>query len=210
MAVWFDFDGVLVDSASVNREVWSIWSRRHGLDAETVFAATFGRRPHDTVAAVAPGLAVEDEVAELSRLLELHRDSLELQPGAAAAVQAARHYPTWGVVTSSSHAHVRHCLARLELPAPPTLITSDDVARGKPSPDPYLTAAEDARVPARDCLVIEDSPAGVSSARAAGSTVIAVATTHPEDELGDADHRTNSMTDVARLLRDRVASPGDG
>ncbi|MGW5783074.1 hypothetical protein ACWEWK_03715 [Streptomyces sp. NPDC003757] len=48
-AVLFDVDGVLLDSAAAHRRVWDSWALSHGLDTETVWRLTFGRRPEDTV-----------------------------------------------------------------------------------------------------------------------------------------------------------------
>jgi sugar-phosphatase len=63
------------------------------------------------------------------------------------------------------------------------LICAEDVLQGKPSPDVYLKAAADLGVPPGDCIVIEDAPAGISAARAAGMRVIALTTTHPIEQL---------------------------
>ena len=54
------------------------------------------------------------------------------------------------------------------------IVCGDDVVRSKPSPDPYLRAAELVGVAPADCLVIEDSPTGVAAAEAAGMVVLAV------------------------------------
>ncbi len=69
------------------------------------------------------------------------------------------------------------------------LVTSDQVAAGKPAPDSYLLAAERLGLDPADCLVLEDAPAGVAAGRAAGATVWAVTTTHPP---GDWAPRTAS------------------
>ena len=64
------------------------------------------------------------------------------------------------------------------------LVTSDQVADGKPAPDSYLLAAERLGLDPADCLVLEDAPAGVAAGRAAGATVWAVTTTHPAGRAG--------------------------
>jgi mannitol-1-/sugar-/sorbitol-6-phosphatase len=70
------------------------------------------------------------------------------------------------------------------------------VPRGKPAPDPYLRAAELLGVAPQDCLVIEDSPAGITAAKAAGARVLAVLTTHRPEDLEAADHLVRSLLDV--------------
>jgi sugar-phosphatase len=54
----------------------------------------------------------------------------------------------------------------------PILVTGEDVANGKPSPDPYLLAAQRLGVPPGRCVVFEDAPAGVAAAHAAGVTTV--------------------------------------
>ena len=77
---------------------------------------------------------------------------------------------------------------------PDTLVTIDDVNAGKPAPDPYLTAAAALGVAADRCLVIEDAPAGITSARAAGAHVLAVTTTHAPHRLAEAHGVVASLT----------------
>jgi sugar-phosphatase len=67
------------------------------------------------------------------------------------------------------------------------MITADDVLHGKPSPEPYLKGAALLGVAAGDCLVFEDTPAGVAAARSAGMRVIALHTTYPALALTAAD-----------------------
>ncbi|MFV2062322.1 MAG: HAD family hydrolase, partial [Chloroflexota bacterium] len=82
------------------------------------------------------------------------------------------------------------------LPPPAALVSVDDVARGKPAPDPYLLAAEMLGTTARRCLVIEDAPAGITAAKAAGALVVAVSTTHAATALQEADAVINGLQDV--------------
>ncbi len=63
------------------------------------------------------------------------------------------------------------------------LVSANDVRQGKPHPEPYLTSAARLGLTARQCLVIEDSPSGASSGRAAGATVLALLTTFPREAL---------------------------
>jgi sugar-phosphatase len=72
------------------------------------------------------------------------------------------------------------------LPRPEVFVTSSDITNGKPAPDPYLKGAEVLGFSPRDCVVVEDAPAGVRSGKAAGTRVIALRTTMTEKELWDA------------------------
>jgi sugar-phosphatase len=102
----------------------------------------------------------------------------------------------WAIATSAPRTMAERWLAHVRMPLPSVLVTVDDVARGKPAPDPYLRAAELLGVAAADCLVIEDAPAGVSAARAAGATVLGVLSTHGAVHLGDADHLVAALDQV--------------
>jgi sugar-phosphatase len=82
------------------------------------------------------------------------------------------------------------------LPAPANLVSADDVRDGKPSPEPYLAGAKLLGMNARDCLVFEDAPAGITSARAAEMRVIALETTYSARELEGADAVVKSLDEV--------------
>ncbi len=100
------------------------------------------------------------------------------------------------VVTSCSPPLAAARLSAAALPTPKVLITSNMTARGKPHPDPYLAGAAALGADPADCLVIEDAPAGVSAARAAGMAVWAVTTTHAAEELAEADEVFEDLTEL--------------
>jgi mannitol-1-/sugar-/sorbitol-6-phosphatase len=102
---------------------------------------------------------------------------------------------SWGVATSGVRRIATARLRRAGLPVPPVLVCAEDVTRGKPSPDTYLLAARELGVSPPDCLVVEDAPAGVQAARAAGMTVVGLTTTHRVDQLG-ADACAESLAGV--------------
>jgi sugar-phosphatase len=82
------------------------------------------------------------------------------------------------------------------LPLPERFVTADDVENGKPHPEAYLKGAEILGAAPETCVVIEDAPAGVRSAKAAGMKVVAVATTHREKDLHEADAVVGALSDV--------------
>lgn len=197
----FDVDGVLLDSYAGYREVWSRWCALREVDLELAWAATHGRRPVETVAEVAPHLTPDDEYVVLQALLVEVGD---LFPAFAAAAPLLHALPSqsWGVVTSGQRHTV---LSRFEahgLPRPSVFVDGDDVAEGKPSPEGYLKGAGLLGVHATDCLVVEDAPAGVRAGKAAGMTVLAVATTHGPEELSSADEVVLCLADAGSRVRD--------
>ncbi|SCL50992.1 HAD-IA family hydrolase [Micromonospora chersina] len=211
-AVLFDVDGVLVDSYPAYRRIWSRWADHRNLDPDLVWSHTHGRRPVDTIQAVAPQL---DAAAEYSLIREFMANEGDVFPvyADAAAVLRLLQDRRWGVVTSGRTPTVLQRLRAGGLPDPPVLVDSSQVRRGKPDPEGYLRAAQLLDVPASDCLVIEDAPAGVQAARTAGMTVVAVRTTHLDDELAGAHHRVDTLSDTVPLitgwLEGRTREPGN-
>jgi len=100
------------------------------------------------------------------------------QPGAA-EVLAALPAERVGIVTSGGVRLAGSRIAAAGLPTPGVVVTADDVTVGKPDPAPYLMGAKKLGFAPEKCLVVEDAPAGVASAKAAGCPVIGVLTTHP-------------------------------
>jgi sugar-phosphatase len=174
-AILSDLDGVLVDSGDSVERVWREWAVLRGLDPDVVIDAMHGVPSRQVIERVAPRLGPDEAV----HVDALHaREPVEALDGAADVLALGA-----AVVTSCSGPLA---LARLEgagLEVPRVLVTVDDVPRGKPHPDPYLEAARRLGVEPRDCVVIEDAPAGIAAAVAAGCTVWAVATTHAPDAL---------------------------
>jgi mannitol-1-/sugar-/sorbitol-6-phosphatase len=210
-AVLFDLDGVLIDSVQVVERAWRRWAREQHLDTGEVLRTVHGRRARDVVRMFAPALDPAEQVRQISGYEMADGDSgLAVIPGALECVRATRR-GRWAVVTSGGRELAAQRLAAVGLaaagiPAPGALVTGDDVERGKPDPEPYLRAAELLGVPAAECVVVEDAPAGVLAGQRAGMTVLAVATTHPADALTQADHVFSAMDEVAGYLRGQARS----
>jgi mannitol-1-/sugar-/sorbitol-6-phosphatase len=156
-----------------------------GLDADEVMAIAHGRRTEDTLREL--GFS-DDLAAEVDRVEGAEiADASDVTAFAGAAGAIASLPPTaWAVVTSGTRGLATARLAAAGLPLPAVLVTADDVAAGKPDPEGYLEAARRLGVPPADCLVIEDAPAGVQAALAAGMRVVALPTTHTAEELAAA------------------------
>ncbi len=84
-----------------------------------------------------------------------------------------------------------------------SIVTADDVHRTKPDPEPFLRAAADLNVPAAACLVVENAPLGLRAARRAGMTCVAVTTTLPAAQLGEADRIVAGLSDVLAMFAGR-------
>jgi len=202
-AILFDLDGVLCDSTrQVDRE-WREWAARKGVDGDAVMAIAHGVRTIEVIRQVAPHLDVEAEAAAIEDHEAHDQTGVVVMPGALDLVQSIPE-GRWGVVTSGSRLLAESRLQHCGLPVPEVLVTSDDVTNGKPHPEPYLKGALGLGFAPRDCVVIEDAPAGIQSARASGMRVIGMASTYAVAKLAEAD------AVVQKLGRIQVTANGTG
>jgi mannitol-1-/sugar-/sorbitol-6-phosphatase len=181
-AFLFDMDGTLLDSSAVVHRVWGAWARRHGVDAAALLADVHGVRAEDTIRRFAgPGMDVaketqwilEAEVRDVEGVVALegiHAFIERCDPG------------TWAIVTSAPRALAEARLRAAKLPIPEVLITAEEVQRGKPDPQGFLLGAKRLGVRIEECLVFEDSAAGVAAAKAAGADVAIVGALVPKTE----------------------------
>jgi sugar-phosphatase len=183
--VLFDLDGVLVDSTPAVARVWAWWAREHGFDPEEVVKKAHGRPSITTIRELLPDAdhAAEDREVERREIADV--EGVIPLPGAMELLQALP-LERWAIVTSCTRAlaHVR--IAAAGLPKPNHLVTATDVRHGKPHPEPYLKGAQILGIPADDCLVVEDAPAGIRAGKAAGARVLALRTTASDAELQQA------------------------
>lgn len=181
-ALLFDFDGVLVNSIAHVERHWRLWAAEHDVDYAAIMQVAHGRRMLETLQIVAPHLDAEAESRRYSAILAADTAGIVTVDGAAALLNSLPP-DAWAIVTSGFRVVVQVVLQNGGLPAPKILVTAEDVVHGKPSPEPYLLAAARlGRTPA-ECVVVEDAPAGLAAAAAAGMRSVAVASTHAPAEL---------------------------
>ncbi len=180
-AILFDLDGVLVDSTgSVSRQ-YRLWAKKTHLDPRVVEDIPHGVRSIDVVRHLAPHLDAEAEVKKIEKMEAEDRDVL-VMPGAADLLRSIPDH-RWCVVTSGTRYLATSRLRYANLPVPRVMVSADDVSRGKPDPEPYLSGARLLGMNPSDCLVIEDAPAGILAAHAGGMKVIGITSTYPASAL---------------------------
>src|SRR6267154_1216505 len=157
--VLFDLDGALVDSTPAVARVWAGWAQEHGFNPDEVVKKAHGRPSITTIRELLPHADHSVEDREVERR---------------------------AIVTSCTRALANVRIAAAGLPWPRHLVTSTDVNHGKPDPEPYLKGAQMLGVPAKECIVIEDAPAGIRAGKAAGARVLALRTTASDAELQQA------------------------
>jgi len=173
----FDFDGVLADSEPVHHSAWNQTLKPLGIQLDWDDYRKHFVGITDAIALVNRLGIREGGEALVARKQELFRQGLAaVQPFLPDTVQMLQEVcrsHRLAVVSSSYRSEVEPPLVRGDIrPLFQMLICGEDVKNFKPSPEPYLLAAE--RMGARRPLVIEDSEAGVASARAAGFEVLQV------------------------------------
>lgn len=202
-AALLDMDGTLVDSAAVVERLWLEWAEPYGLDRETVLKTVHGRQGWQSMAILLPE---RDHAINIEQNLELlARESAETDgvveiPGAAALLRALQGLPH-AIVTSADVALMTARMGASGLTIPELTITAERVTNSKPHPEGFLLAASALGFEPADCVVFEDSGAGIRAGLDAGMAVIGVGPHAPA--FGPA-HRVDDLTRVS------VAPSGDG
>lgn len=198
-AVVFDLDETLIKSGSATIRCWTRWAIEYGVTREQL--ADCVGMPSATVVAqvVAPELVTEAaakiesyELADLSDVVPY-----EGVVDAFATIPLDR----VAIATSCTKPLLEARLAASGLPRPGALVYVDLVANGKPAPDSVLLAAELLGVDPGRVLVVEDAPAGLAGAAAAGAASLGVANTTPREKLA-ADAVVDSLTEVSWRVDD--------
>jgi len=132
--------------------------------------------------------------------LKNHRFSF--YPGAEVLIDllCSREIPL-AIVTTALRSRLDHSVPRGFLAKFRGIVTGEDTSEGKPSPAPYLKGAEKLGFRPQECLVVENAPLGIESAKRAGAYCIAVCHTLSREYLGQADEVVASLEDLARLSK---------
>ena len=216
LGVIFDVDGVLVDSYQAHFQSWQRLGREIGVQmSEQQFVASFGRTSREVIREFWPQLATSDgRVAQIDdRKEELFREILAADfPAMEGAVElidalAATDF-SLAVGSSGPPENVGLVLDKLgRRDKFRAVVTGRDVTRGKPDPHVFLLAAERLGLPPGRCVVVEDAPAGVAAAKAAGAKCLGLASAGRNPALlAAADRvverlREVGAADIHRLLR---------
>jgi HAD superfamily hydrolase (TIGR01509 family) len=205
-AVVFDLDGVIVDSEQVWDDVREAYTREAGgtytasatRDMMGMSSVEWSRYMAESLGV--PGTPEEINAAIVERMLERYGEAPPLIPGAVDAVRrCAARWPL-AVASSSNPELIEVVLDAAGLhDVIPVVVSSQEVARGKPAPDVYVEAARRLGVDPHACAAVEDSHNGIRSAKAAGMRVIAIPNPHfpPDPEaLAHADIVLRSIAEL--------------
>jgi HAD superfamily hydrolase (TIGR01509 family) len=212
-AVVFDLDGVIVDSEQVWDEVRQAYTRNvGGTFTEEATRAMMGMSSPEWSRYMAESLGVPGTPEQINAdivalMLARYGEAPPLLPGAVAAVRRIGARWPLAIASSSNPELIEVVLRSADIESLfEAAVSSEEVARGKPAPDVYLEAARRLGRSPLSCVAIEDSHAGIRSAKAAGMRVVALPNAHfpPDDAtLAQADLVLGS---IAELSVEAIAS----
>ncbi|HUL62799.1 MAG TPA: HAD family phosphatase [Methanocella sp.] len=216
-AALFDMDGVVADTMPLHLKAWQEVFRSCGVavDAMDVYL-----REGMQSAAMARGIAqekgvrltdeaLEEMVAEKTRMFDREAAGARAYDGVPGTLRMLRNNGLRIALVTGSKAGSAETV--LEAAGVRDLfdvvVTGDDTRKGKPDPDPYLKAIDKVHVNPLDCLVVENAPLGIRSAKAAGiGYVIGVTTTLAGEYLLEADDIMGSLAELEQCLARRFAA----
>lgn len=208
-AILFDLDGLMVDSEPHSLASWhAVLSERGVTLTQVVIDQMFGLRQIEAARMLVDVYGLTEDPWSLARKKEKYQirhldGQIAAMPGLFDLLEESeRHGLLVAVASSGARRYVAAVLAALHLTDRfHTVVTGDDVINGKPAPDVFLAAARALRVEARDCLVLEDAPAGMQAAKAAGMRCVAVPNAHTSTlDLSSADFMLPSLLAVRERL----------
>ncbi|MFD9012904.1 HAD-IA family hydrolase [Streptomyces sp. NPDC059552] len=175
-ALLLDMDGTIVNSDAVVERCWRDWALSHGLDPQEAMKVVHGRQGYATMAVLLPERPMEVNHAENAVMLA--RETADTDgvipvagaPEFMAAIDGLPH----ALVTSADAALATARMTAAALPMPDVRVTAESVRASKPDPEGFLMGAAALGVDPADCIVFEDSAAGIIAGRAAGMRVIGV------------------------------------
>ena len=195
LALIFDMDGVMVDSNPVHREAWIEFNRRYGLETTPeMLERMYGKRNDEILRdyfgdGLTPAELNARSLAKEALYREMAGRRIEqmLVPGLRAFLERYRAAPM-AVGSNAEPENVSFVLDRAGLSGYfRVVVDGRQVKHPKPSPDVYLLAGRLLNVPPANCIVFEDSPAGVAAARAAQMRVIGIRTTYVNLQATDVN-----------------------
>jgi beta-phosphoglucomutase family hydrolase len=218
-AVIWDMDGVIADTAAYHLKAWQWVFQKRGIRfTEEDFRQRFGQR-NDTIIRAALGedipqrevdaIAGEKEEDYRQRV----RQKIRPLPGAVRLIGSLKEHGFGAAIASSAPMeNIQLILQGLGIADSfQAIVPGREVEEGKPSPQGFLLAARKLGVAPKDCVVIEDAPAGVTAAKRAGMHCLAVTNTHPRSHLREADLIVDTLEKISvKDLEELLSLPGEG
>jgi len=207
-AVLFDLDGVIINSSEFHFEAWKKFCQKFNiLLTEEDFKKGFGKKNKDILEEIFKKPLSDKLIKKYSE--EKERLFRELAKGKITSIRGAKEFIRrliedkylLALVSSTPKINIEFIMEEIKLENYfKAIISAEDVKEGKPNPECYLKAAKKLKVNPEECIVIEDSLAGIEAALAAKMKCIAITTTEPYEKLKKATYIVNSFSEIYNLL----------
>ncbi|MBT2540653.1 HAD-IA family hydrolase [Streptomyces sp. ISL-44] len=202
-ALLLDMDGTIVNSDAVVERCWRDWAVSHGLDPQEALKVVHGRQGYATMAVLLPDRPMEVNLAENAVMLARETadtDGVVPVAGAPEFMASIAELPH-ALVTSADAPLATARMTAAALPMPAVRVTAESVQASKPDPEGFLKGAAALGMDPADCIVFEDSAAGIAAGQAAGMRVIGI---------GPRAAAHNPTTHTPDLTTLRVTTTPDG
>ncbi|MCD7930324.1 MAG: HAD family phosphatase [Tannerellaceae bacterium] len=187
----FDFDGVIVDTEPIYDIFWNEAGVRYNTGIDNFAYVIKGTTLPDIIIKYFSDRTPEEQEKIFNEAAQYEATMpLPPMPGSIEFLKLLKDQGVkTGLVTSSDTLKVERAFRDLKIAKLfDTVVTADRITKGKPAPMCYLLAASDLQVTPQECLVFEDSFAGIQSGTDAGMRVIGLSTTNPAETLQDKVH----------------------
>ena len=205
-AIFFDFDGVLADTMEDNFTAWKeafkskdVEIKRNdyfpleGLQLKKM-ASTIGKKY---------GVCKEnyESIIQIKNRYYLENHSFSFYPGVVELInKLSKNNLRLAIVTASNKERLEKTIPSDFLNKFEAIVSGDDTLQGKPHPDPYLTAMKKLNLSANQCIVVENAPLGIISAKTAGIYCIAICSTLSIEYLQEADEIIERFGELKKIL----------
>jgi len=205
-AILFDFDGVLGKTMEDNYKAWVHSLTPYGIQVEREEYFLMEGAPPKKVAEIFLkknhlGLESVGDIVQIKEAHYLENRSFSLYKGVEELVTSLKvNGLKLGLVTGAGRQRLMNTGITPFLNQFDVLVTGDQVVHGKPSPEPYLLGAQKLNMTPSQCLVVENAPLGIESAKKAGMYCVAICSTLGREHLRLADEILNTISELPSLM----------
>ena len=209
VAIIFDFDGVIGQTMDDNYRAWKRVFSDHGLSLDKEeYMLLEGLSPKGVAEAILRkqgiGLEAVSDLAALKERYYLSDHVFSFYPDVEALIGALRSEYRLGLVSGATCVRLRRTVSASFLEQFHVVITSDDVQRPKPDPEPYRTACERLEIRPEQALAIENAPLGIEAAKMAGLDCVGICSTLDSRHLARADVCMDDISELWRAYTGRI------
>ena len=207
-AVIFDMDGVITDTMGYHYTAWKKALASYGIKVGYYdIYLREGQKGLETAwelmekNGLKPSKAGTGEILKLKEKLFKEISRPKLISGSKSLIRDLKNAGfILALVTGTARSEIKHILPDKMLASFDFSVTGNEVKSGKPNPEPYLKALKNLNLKAKDCLVLENAPYGIKSAKSAGLYCAAITTYLPPEYLKEADIILNSLKEADQML----------